>query len=142
MHDIVHRVGIAVPARQVYSALTTIDGLKHWWTTETTGDPGRNGIINFGFCEMKVVESKPATSVRWKCITGPPDWLGTEVKFKLQRKEGQTFVLFSHAHWKKQTDFMHHCSTKWGVFLLSLRDWLERNEGRPAPYDVKIHAGD
>jgi hypothetical protein len=33
-------------------------------------------------------------------------------------------------------------STKWAVFLLSLRDWLERGEGRPDPYDVKIHVGD
>jgi hypothetical protein len=39
-------------------------------------------------------------------------------------------------------EFMHHCSTKWATFLLSLKDWLERAEGRPAPYDVKIHAGD
>jgi len=39
-------------------------------------------------------------------------------------------------------EFMHHCSTKWAVFLLSLRDWLERSEGRPAPYDIKIHVGD
>jgi len=25
---------------------------------------------------------------------------------------------------------------------LSLKDWLEREEGRPSPYDVKIHVGD
>jgi len=35
-----------------------------------------------------------------------------------------------------------HCSTKWATFLLSLKDWLERDEGRPVPYDVKIHVGD
>jgi hypothetical protein len=37
---------------------------------------------------------------------------------------------------------MHHCSTKWAVFLLSLMNWLERGEGRPVPYDVKIHYKD
>jgi hypothetical protein len=37
---------------------------------------------------------------------------------------------------------MHHCSTKWATFLLSLRDDLESGKGRPAPRDVKIHVGD
>jgi hypothetical protein len=80
--------------------------------------------------------------VKWKCIGGPQEWIGTEVSFQLKRKDKQTFILFKHAHWKKPTEFMHHCSTKWAVFLLSLRDWLERAEGRPSPYDMKIHDGD
>ncbi len=37
---------------------------------------------------------------------------------------------------------MHHCSTKWAVFLMSLKDLLEKSDGRPAPRDVKIHVGD
>ena len=39
-------------------------------------------------------------------------------------------------------EFMHHCSTKWAVFLLGLRNWVERGEGRPHPQDVKNHPGD
>jgi hypothetical protein len=57
-------------------------------------------------------------------------------------KDDQTFVPFSHAGWREPVEFMHHCSTKWGTFLLSLKNWLERGEGRPHPYDVKIHPGD
>lgn len=53
-----------------------------------------------------------------------------------------TFVLFTHAGWREPVEFMHHCSTKWAVFLLSLKNWIERAEGRPHPYDVKIHPGD
>jgi len=33
---------------------------------------------------------------------------------------------------------MHHCSTKWATFLLSLKDYVERGEGRPEPRDTKI----
>jgi hypothetical protein len=36
---------------------------------------------------------------------------------------------------------MHHCSTKWATFLLSLKDLVERSEGRPEPRDTKIAAG-
>ena len=142
MPDILHRVGINVSADKVYKALSTIEGLRHWWTLDTKGTTKRGGIINFGFCKMKVLESKPGKLVHWQCVGGPREWLGTEVIFNLVRKQSQTFILFKHAGWKEPVEFMHHCSTKWAVFLLSLRDWLERSEGRPAPYDLKIHVGD
>jgi len=60
----------------------------------------------------------------------------------LKFKKDETFVLFTHANWKKPDEFMRHCSTKWATFLLSLKGWLEREEGRPAPYDIKIGDGD
>jgi hypothetical protein len=53
-----------------------------------------------------------------------------------------TFVLFKHANWMEPVEFMHHCSTKWATFLLSLRDFIERSAGRPVPNDLKIHVGD
>jgi hypothetical protein len=62
--------------------------------------------------------------------------------YQMKAEKDQTFVLFTHANWKKPVEFMHHCSTKWAIFLLSLKDWLERDEGRPSPYDIKIHVGD
>ncbi len=142
MPDILHRVGIHSAPEKVYQAVSTIDGLAHWWTTETKGNPQKGGTIDFGFCAMQVVESKPNAAVRWKCVRGPEDWVGTEVNFQLRADRDQTFVLFSHRNWQQPTEFMHHCSTKWAVFLLSLRNWVERGEGRPAPYDVKIHVDD
>jgi hypothetical protein len=35
---------------------------------------------------------------------------------------------------------MHHCSTKWGVFLLSLKSLLETGKGRAAPNEIKLDA--
>ena len=142
MPDILHRVGIGVRPERVYSALTTVDGLRHWWVGDTRGDANKGGRIDFGFCDMQVVEAIPDDLVRWRCTRGPEEWIDTEVVFRLTWKDDQTFVLFQHAHWKEPVEFMHHCSTKWATFLLSLRDWLERTEGRPTPHDVKIHIGD
>jgi len=142
MPDILHRVGIDAAPEKVYAALTGIEGLRHWWVSSTTGDPAKGGTIDFGFCAMQVVESKPGALVHWRCVRGPEEWVGTEVTFRLEWKEGQTFILFKHADWKEPVEFMHHCSTKWATFLLSLRDLLERSAGHPAPHDVKIHVGD
>jgi uncharacterized protein YndB with AHSA1/START domain len=141
MPDILHRVGIAAPPERVLAALDTLDGLRGWWVSTASGEPGPDGTIDFGFCRMKVLEAGPAR-VRWRCVEGPPEWVGTEVTFRLEWKDGQTIVLFTHAGWKEPVEFMHHCSTKWATFLLSLRDLLEKADGHPAPRDVKIHVGD
>jgi uncharacterized protein YndB with AHSA1/START domain len=142
MVDILHRVGIGAKPEKVFEALTTIQGLADWWTTGTKGEAGKGGTIDFGFNKMHVVAADPGKLVHWKCIDGPPEWIGTEVTFRLEWKLDQTFVHFKHAGWKDPVEFMHHCSTKWAVFLFSLLELVERGSGRPAPHDFKIHVGD
>jgi len=142
MPDILHRVGIQASGEAVFRALTTTEGLSHWWVAGTTGDPGQGGVIAFGFIDARVLEARPFDLVRWTCARGPEEWLGTEITFRLRDAEDQTWVLFTHAGWREPVEFMHHCSTKWATFLLSLKDLLEKGEGRPAPDDVKIHIGD
>ena len=141
MPDILHRVGIAAPLTRVRGALATVEGLRRWWVSTASGDASPGGTIDFSFCRMKVLEAA-GHRVRWRCVDGPPEWVGTSVTFDLSRGKGQTVVLFTHAGWKKPVEFMHHCSTKWATFLLSLRDLLESGRGRPTPRDLKIHPGD
>ena len=80
--------------------------------------------------------------MHWRCIDGPPDWVGAEVDFDLKWRDDQTLVLFKHANWKEPVEFMHHCSRKWATFLLGLRDELEKSDGHPTPREVKIHVND
>ncbi len=68
----------------------------------------------------------------------PDAWNGTEVCFELDESEKQTFVNFSHSNWQESGEFMAHCSTKWAVFLLSLKDAVESNKGKPFPNDTQI----
>ncbi len=142
MPDILHRVGVKATPKKVFEALSTIDGLSHWWIVDTKGNAKQGKVIDFGFSDMRVVESKPNKLVKWRCVKGPKEWVGTDLTFQLMAKKDRTIVLFTHANWKKPDEFMRHCSTKWATFLLSLRDWLEREEGRPSPYDIKIDVDD
>jgi uncharacterized protein YndB with AHSA1/START domain len=142
MPDILHRVGIDASPNKVFAALTTIEGLCGWWVSTTTGNTATGGTIDFGFCDMQVVCVEPNKLVHWRCARGPDEWLNTEVIFRLQWKEDQTFVVFTHANWKEPVEFMHHCSTKWATFVLSLRDSVEKSDGHPVPHDLKIHVND
>jgi len=143
MVDILHKVGIETSAvNEVYAALTTLEGLSGWWTDDTQGDTAVSGVLEFRFdvgsIDMKVVELRPAHSVRWQVVDGPPEWIGTTVSFELRQDGDYVVVLFRHEGWKEPVEFMHHCSTKWGVFMMSLKSLVETGKGAPAPRDVKI----
>ena len=142
MPDILHRIGINAETGRVFSALATLDGVKGWWVSAAKGSAAKGDTIDFGFCEMEVLDANPGALVHWRCIRGPNEWVGTEVSFRLKWDRDQTFVVFKHAGWKEPVEFMHHCSTKWATFLLSLREFVETGAGRPVPHDLKIHVGD
>jgi uncharacterized protein YndB with AHSA1/START domain len=142
MPDILHRIGINARPEQVFAAVASLEGVRGWWVSTAAGSAAAGGTIDFGFCDMRVESATSPSLVRWRCVRGPEEWVGTEVSFQLEWKEGQTFVLFKHAGWREPVEFMHHCSTKWATFLLSLRELVESGAGRPAPYDLKIHVGD
>ena len=143
MADILHRVGIKSSPDAVYKALTTREGLAAWWTTNTQGESNKvGGVIEFRFgaggFDMKVLELHPAKRVLWQVVDGPTEWIGTKVSWELKQDGGYTIVLFKHEGWKEPVEFMHHCSTKWAIFLMSLKSLLETGKGAPDPDDIKI----
>ncbi|MER7576018.1 SRPBCC domain-containing protein [Streptomyces sp. NPDC126514] len=142
MVDILHRIGVTSSPDEVYTALTTIDGLAGWWTQDTDGDSAVGGVIRFRFVpggfDMKVLEAEPAERVVWEVVDGPPEWIGTHVSFELKQEDDFTIVLFRHEGWKEQVEFMHHCSTKWATYLMSLKKLVETGKGDPSPQDVQI----
>lgn len=140
MPNILHRVGIAAEPVRVFEALTTVEGIRGWWISETSGEATEGGQFRFGRSCLDVIHADPSL-VTWRYSGPAEDWVGTEIKFRLEWRDGQTFVLFSHEGWREPNEFMHHCSTKWATFLLSLKDLVERGEGRPDPRDVKIAVG-
>jgi uncharacterized protein YndB with AHSA1/START domain len=151
MVDILHRVGIKAPVDAVYKALATRDGVAAWWTSNTQGESKVGGVLQFRFSaggveiggvETKVLELDPPKQVLWQVIGGPDEWIGTKINWELRQEGEYAIVLFKHQGWKEPVEFMHHCSTKWATFLLSLRDSMEKSDGHPVPHDLKIHVND
>jgi uncharacterized protein YndB with AHSA1/START domain len=141
MVDILHRVGIVATPDKVYEALTSVDGLAAWWTSDTTGDSDDTLRFRFGEVggfDMKVLELRPRTLVLWEVVDGPAEWIGTTVSFELKQEDEWTIVLFTHAGWREPVEFMNHCSTKWATFLMSLKALVETGTGAPHPDDVQI----
>lgn len=148
MAEIIHRVGIKAVPDKVFRALSTIEGLAGWWTENTNGvaEVGKPIAFQFrdskgkviGEMDMEVLKQEPSKRVQWKCINGPEEWIGTEITFDLKQENEFTIVLFGHRNWREAVEFTAHCSTKWAVFLMSLKELLETGKGKPAPRDIKI----
>ena len=141
-YDILHRVGIKSAADHVYEALTTCEGLSGWWTNDTRGETSVGGVIQFRFpvggFDMKVLELDPNKRVLWQVVDGPKEWIGTKISWELRQEGDYALVLFKHQGWKEPVEFMHHCSTKWALFLMSLKSVVETGKGAPSPNDIKI----
>ena len=148
MVNIIHRIGIKSSAGKVYKALSTIKGLANWWTEEVEGDEKIGGKIEFTFRSetgdikgkmvMEVQELNPEKYVRWRCVDGPAEWIGTDITFELSQQDDQIIIIFGHRNWREAIEFTAHCSMKWAVFLLSLREYVETGKGKPSPHDLKI----
>ena len=148
MVDMLHRVGIQSSLDQVYRALSTREGVSGWWTNNTQGESKVGGALKFRFSDpsgveiggfaMKVLDLQPAKRVLWQVVDGPKEWIGTKISWELKQEGDYVIVLFKHLGWKEPVELMHHCSTKWAIFMMSLKSLVETGKGSPSPDDVKI----
>ena len=143
MAEIRHRIGIRGSPMDIYRLLTTDAGLSRWWTRDTSGSGDVGSVIEFRFGgegpDFEVIELVPDRLVRWRHRGDmPPAWQGSEILFELQPDGKQTFVNFSHYNWRETGDFLAHCSTKWAIFMMSIKSCIETGAGQPYPDDVHI----
>ena len=118
------------------------------WRTSVGGKDGRPvGVIVHHVASVYPIEvdlaktiasGKAVAGVTWEVVAGPDVWIGTKVTFDLRQDDDYAIVLFKHAGWKEPIEFMHHCSTKWATFLMSLKSMLETGKGAAFPNDVHI----
>jgi uncharacterized protein YndB with AHSA1/START domain len=141
MDGIYHCIRIKAPRHAVFSALTTAEGLAGWWTRDTTQ---RGDVIDFGFGSdggpiMKVEELESDRRLKWRCLSGPVDWVGSHLTFELRDDEsGGTSLDFQHSNWRRETELTGRCSMRWAGFLLSLKSLVENGRGRPYPDDISL----
>jgi len=122
----------------VFDALTAPDELTAWWTTaEGSGDTG--GDLRFTMnapdpCVMHVDEATRPTLVEWTVTecNFEPDWVGTRPTFAITPVDGgASLVRFVHHGLTAELDCIDMCRKGWDHYITSLRDHIERGEGKP-----------
>jgi hypothetical protein len=77
----------------------------------------------------------------WRAVAGPDEWVGETFTFDLDQTGDETVLMFTNS-WREPVDFMFHCTTKWGYYLLSLKASLENGTGTAFPDDLHISSWD
>jgi uncharacterized protein YndB with AHSA1/START domain len=133
-HSIKFLFHIAASRADVYKALSTIEGLAGWWTTDTKGDTNPGGTIQFRFGEwggpdVKVKESVKDQHVTWECLSGMAGWAGTSITIALDENEGKTRVRFSHDGFAEANDGYASTTMGWSRYIQSLRAFCQTGKG-------------
>jgi hypothetical protein len=115
MADIFHSLRMRASTDDVLRAVTEDELLRPWWA----GD---------GNLAVRSVEMKGALGVAWRCVDGPPEWIGTDITFAFARDGAETIVRFAHRNWRETSDAFAQCTTKWGRVLMALKSRVETPE--------------
>ena len=122
-------------SQTAFRALTTLEGLRGWWTPEVTGRPTVGQVLDFRFAgadesiRMRVDAVEPRRSLRWTCLahSGAPEWSGSTVSFYLSA-EGHDRCTITLEHHGVPHELVN---PGWQHFLTSLADYAATGTGNP-----------
>lgn len=143
MADILHLIKINAPRDKAYQAISTVDGIRHWWTRDTDLDAKVGGSGEFRFAggkritKVRIEELQAPSRVVWKALSAPiPSWTDTSIVFELRAEDdGGTLLHFAHRGFRDADDLFAFSVTAWGSFMISLKQYLETGKGTPHPDD-------
>ena len=138
MATILLRVPIEADRKVVYDAVATSEGVNKWWSNHTEGPRGAGSTMSVAFpdapitFDFEVVDEVPSERVVWHCLAGPPEWIGTDIRFDVQADEqGNTSVLFSHDGWATTEESYPFIAYSWAQILPRLKHLAETGRGDP-----------
>ena len=137
MVDILHRVVIHAAPDAVYNAITTQDGLQHWWTADAECKSQVGAVAQFGFggrrvlFRMRIDELTAPKTVCWHCLGDVDAWKDTDFTFELEPQGKETVLNFAQRGWRNGDEVYAQCNTDWAYFLFSLKRYLETGTGTP-----------
>jgi hypothetical protein len=83
--------------------------------------------------DLRVDEAVPGKVLARRCVGGPPQWIGTDVRFALEpAPQGGTRVLLDHTGFAQVDEMFRVVTLGWAQTLLQLKQYLD--SGQPAPF--------
>ena len=132
---ILMQMDVDAPAERVWQALSTPEGIRAWWTTHADVDAD---VTRLSFpdapmtWDLRTEEASEGRRLRWRCVGGPPPWIGTDIVFDMAPVDGATLVRFDHTGWQDADDMVRIVTFGWGQILPRLKQYAET--GRPSPF--------
>ena len=143
MPDILQDFPIAASPGRVFEAISTPEGLNHWWTETCEGRAAVGETYALGFgpdyqWQARVTQCEPDALFELSLTTSDADWETTRVTFELSPTNGGTDVKFAHVGWPAPNEHYRISSHCWALYLRLLRRFVEH--GETVPYAVRLDA--
>jgi hypothetical protein len=138
MATILLRVPLDAVPKVVHDALSTTEGVNGWWSSHTEGPSGVGSKMKVAFPDVpmtfdfEVTADEPGERVSWRCLAGPPEWIGTDISFEIQADDARsTSVLFKHDGWASTEESFPFIAYSWAQILPRLKKLVETGEREP-----------
>ena len=132
MPEILHRITIDAPADTVFDAIATDEGIKHWWTDDSSSATAAGEMSEFRFMNgdivfrMHVDVYEPGHKLAWQFAGDYDEWEGTTITWEFEpTSDGKTVLSLKHANWPTTEGEYPNCNTSWGHLLHVIRDYAE-----------------
>ncbi len=132
MADILHRLNINAPPETVFDAIATVEGIRNWWTDDSSCAPAAGGVSEFRFMNgevvfrMRVDEHDPGRRLAWTCLGDYDEWNGTTITWSFEpAADGGTTLNLAHCGWASTEKEYPQCNASWGHLLHIIRDYAE-----------------
>lgn len=138
MATILLRIPLEADPKVVYDALVTSEGVNGWWSNHTDGPDGVGSTMKVAFpdapmtFDFEVRDEVSSERISWRCLAGPPEWIGTDVTFEIETdKDGNTSVLFAHDGWASTEESFPFIAYSWAQILPRLKRMTETGQADP-----------
>jgi len=125
-----HLFHINASVNKVFKALTNVNEMRNWYTTEISGESSIDQLINFKFGTIEFIVKVTALEVNkkivWECVDTTMPFVGHTYTFELDESDGKTRILLTVLGFEEQNDMYANMNFSWGKYLESLRQYCQK----------------
>jgi uncharacterized protein YndB with AHSA1/START domain len=135
MGDVLFTFDVEAGPEAVRRALTTTEGISSFWTDKADVPTKVGEMIMLGFPEapapfdLQLAESGE-DMITWRTATFPPQWVGTDIHWKISGSEKASTVAFRHGPFADETE-QGQVGYVWGQVMVQLKRYVETGEAAP-----------
>ncbi len=148
MEKTMHFIGAKCSREEMFNAISKPQEIEKWWATKSEGVVELGGSLFLTFEDLTTLKFKydeivPNEKLVLTCFDSFKSWDKTQLVFELREKDDQVFLTHTHQNIDPEdVESLIYFSSKWTVYLLSLKQYLETNIGTPYPNETKLYHGD
>ncbi len=125
-----HLFHINASVDKVFKALTNVNEMRNWYTTEISGESSIDQLINFKFGTIEFIVKVTALEVNkkivWECVDTTMPFVGHTYTFDLDESDAKTRILLTVLGFEEQNDMYANMNFSWGKYLESLRQYCQK----------------